>query len=530
MIGCASQLTAERDTWVNYYLSHDYELALEKIQKSHSLTKSKNQLLFYMEQSQVKSAASDFAGAALSTRHGLATLDQLYTKFSDVIGKNALSDQVGDFWGAPYEQSYFYFLSAYNFMRLYQSKLQNKDKEGARSDLFSARASVVAWDAYFREKRNDDELKGIYFADYFQKFYGAHVHEVLGTTTDIQIAQKLYHEALLIFEIQAPSMRAFNSKFETYTQKLVKVLDKSSNVPTLEKMHDLVLSATKEDRVPTEKYQATQKYLKQFVSTKKQKPRKHFLFLEGVIAPKRAKVIDLSLNAALNSGSPSQAVISVLANAAFLVFASRVLNVNSTPSDQFPHPTNVYVDLQVATSLSQILSLKFEMPEVIYQPPLKKYRLRLSNGNKKWERELNLLLPVGEQSYQEVQRDQALRYTKTAVRFALKQAAAMAASFTLYQTMKSNESQAPFAGAAALGTYLSSSYAIGLTEKADTRYWSTIPNHIYSIDLEIPDGIYQAEVLIDDVDRNGSDNKNETFVKSLGQIAVYDNGEFSFLL
>jgi len=59
-----------------------------------------------------------------------------------------------------------------------------------------------------------------------------------------------------------------------------------------------------------------------------------------------------------------------------------------------------------------------------------------------------------------VQLDQALRYTKTAVRYALMHLTAMAASFEIYESMKRSENQAPFPGPAALASYMSASYAI----------------------------------------------------------------------
>ncbi len=518
MAGCASQLTAERDTWLLAYQAGEFDRALDIVSNSKLLKAPKNQLLYHLERAQIESRMGQYQAANQTLYEGMQHWDQLYTKLRDVVGKNALSDQIGDYWGAPYEHSYQFFLSAFNFRQLAQ---KNTDPNTIRPMLFSARAQVAAWDAYFRTQRNDDELKGLYFADYFQKYYGALIHEHLDTPSDQQIAKVLNQEAQWLFEIQAPSMRVFNADFEKYHQKLLKILEKSSDVASLAKLHALITSETKGERKLLPAYAESLSVIKK----KSNKKSKHFMLFEGVIAPKEKEVIDLGLQAALQSGSGAQAALSILANGAFLIFASRVLGINSSSSS--PHSTrNVYIDYRIAADVSQVLSMKFELPKVDYRPPTRQYQLKLiplegeSKKLKVWEKKLSLLMPFGELAYQEVQRDQALRYTKTAVRYALKHVTAMAASFAIYESMKRSENQAAFAGPAALASYMSASYAISLSEKADTRYFSTMPNHLYVLEEEIPAGKYQALLHIEG---EGVDHEKE-----LGTIDLGSKSEFAW--
>ena len=515
-------MTAERDTWLLAYRSGDYQLAYDLIEKSKTLKKPKNQYLYFLEKAQAESRLDKFTDSNQSLQSALEYWDRLYIKLGDVIGKTALSDQVGDYWGAPFENSYHYFLSALNFKQLAQKE---SDSKLSRNLFFSARAQVTAWDVYFRTQRNNDELKGSYFADYLQKYYGAKTHEQLNTPSDKQIAKKLYQEALWLFEIQAPSMRLFNTKYEDYYPKLLKILSKSDEMASLEKLHQKIMAETTNERQLLPEYLETQKFLKSnAVATEKKKNniKKHIMLIEGTIAPKTVETIDLSLNAALESGSASQAVISVLANAAFFVFASQVLGIHSGSSGRGgPSIPNAYLNYHVAADVGQLLSLRFELPRIDYRPNHSNYKLRFTSTEKNkstlvWEKKVSLLMPFGELAYQEVQRDQALRYTKTAVRFALKHAAAMASAFTLYQSMKSSEGQSAFAGPAAMAAYMSASYAISLSEKADTRHLSLMPNHLYVLDLEIPDGTYQTSLITD------------SHEQMLGQVELKNGHEYVF--
>mgnify|MGYP000293528267 CR=1 FL=1 len=92
-----------------------------------------------------------------------------------------------------------------------------------------------------------------------------------------------------------------------------------------------------------------------------------------------------------------------------------------------------------------------------------------------------------------------------------KHATAIAASFATYKALGGGKSGNDnfLAKNAALIQYVGAAKLIEESEKADTRYWSTLPNEIRLIDLELIPGHYHLEM------HTGPDQK-----MSLGDIDV----------
>mgnify|MGYP001204573463 CR=1 FL=1 len=66
--------------------------------------------------------------------------------------------------------------------------------------------------------------------------------------------------------------------------------------------------------------------------------------------------------------------------------------------------------------------------------------------------------------------------------------------------MKKDKGQAYWAKLAAITQYLALTKAIEASEKADTRYWSSLPSTIHLADTFLKKGNYRAQVVISRTD------------------------------
>ncbi|MBF0208560.1 MAG: hypothetical protein HQK53_16920, partial [Oligoflexia bacterium] len=129
---------------------------------------------------------------------------------------------------------------------------------------------------------------------------------------------------------------------------------------------------------------------------------------------------------------------------------------------------------------------------------------------------LALLQPLGDIAEEAVSEDAAARYLKTGVRVGLKHIGAILAAYATYKAIV-NKSDF-FAKSAALLQYTGSTKLIALTEKADTRYWSTLPKDIRMGQTFIPSGEYEIKAKFSEA--TGGAGKSE--YHPLGFVTVKD--------
>ena len=109
-----------------------------------------------------------------------------------------------------------------------------------------------------------------------------------------------------------------------------------------------------------------------------------------------------------------------------------------------------------------------------------------------------LVNPMGDIAEEAVFEGSAWTYTRVGTRLVTKYATAIAASYATYRTLGGTGKHGDnnfLAKNAAVIQFIGASKAIEASEKADTRYWSTLPNEIRLIDLELPAGHYHLEVV-----------------------------------
>jgi hypothetical protein len=168
------------------------------------------------------------------------------------------------------------------------------------------------------------------------------------------------------------------------------------------------------------------------------------------------------------------------------------------PSPNSYNPGGAFGGIVVASLALKNVGISFELPKILNTtPPLKQTLVVLDKNNKEiLTKEIPLVDPMGDIAEEAVFESSAWTYTRTGVRLATKHAAAIAASFATYKALgggKKGDNNF-LAKNAAVIQYIGASKAIEESEKADTRFWSTLPNEIRLIDLDLNPGTYHLEM------------------------------------
>lgn len=113
-------------------------------------------------------------------------------------------------------------------------------------------------------------------------------------------------------------------------------------------------------------------------------------------------------------------------------------------------------------------------------------------------KDVPLINPMGDIAEEAVFESSAWTYTRTGFRLAAKHATAIAASFATYRALgggnRGQNNNDFLARNAAVLQYIGAAKAIEESEKADTRFWSTLPNEIRLVDLDLNPGLYHLEI------------------------------------
>jgi hypothetical protein len=205
----------------------------------------------------------------------------------------------------------------------------------------------------------------------------------------------------------------------------------------------------------------------------------YFLIEDNLIAPKVAKKFEYPLPVFAGAAAASQ-----------LAFALRLL---STPVAGVP---KVY----------------FELPQIEFRPVADLEEILIKDNAGKVVSTINLAVvnPLSELAYFTLEDNQAANITRTGIRVAAKHAAAILASYEIYKSQKNNGDF--FAMTLASVSYSVANKTIEVSEDADLRYWSTLPNSFRMGSTNLAPGSYSL-VLV----RTTGSNKVE---KELNKIQI----------
>ncbi|MFZ4712121.1 MAG: hypothetical protein ACOYL6_00280 [Bacteriovoracaceae bacterium] len=432
---------------------------------------------------------------------------KLFTeKFSQIATTGVANDNFKDFYGEKFERSLLYFYASLTSMNLCQDGKRESytTRDGQDRNVVetivpeyvlrpdevrlarqAARAQILSWDSFLTNIKNDNWGKNVFKNDILAKVYGAFVHESMNTNQDDQIALQLYKDARDLLSKNFNIYPSFNVKAKEFGDEFKKF--------------------TSQPEVDVKKYiepTAWSKQLDNYLDDKvkaltKREKKSNFKFVlqEGLIAEKVPFKVNIGLKGAMEQtdDAGTKKSIASFGSAVLAVFAANKLGLMS-PNNTFGQN---YLGVQVASLAVNEAGIEFEIPKVVEKPVTQSFSLVVKNdkGAQVFERNLVLVSPLSDIAYASVKEDAISRVTKTGVRVAVKHVAAIAAAFGTYQMMGGGNHEF-LAKTAAVASYIGASKLIAASEKADTRYWSTLPHTIRVADAILAPGHYSAEIIM----------------------------------
>ncbi len=477
LLGCSTGGREDRFELRNFYATGAYDKGLEFLEKSKYYQDKNERLLALMEKGMLLHAKGEFEGSSLVFDEARALSNELYTtSLSKKAEKALLNDTYDVFYGEVYERSLLHFYLSLNAILNYQ-------KTKKRDDLFKARAEILAWDSFLSSVKEDRLGKSVYKNDLLLKIYGAKIHEMVGTREDRNIALLLFKEAKDVLLKNYNTYPAFNQHYKDFKkdfEKLAKMpLDevKKKYISESDLQHDLKEYIDQNiSRLSKPEKKKTLKDIKVPVT----------LVLEkGLIAEKAAEKNFYSLE--FLSKEPLIAL-----------FAADVLGL--LPAANSYNPGGAYMGIVVASAALQNIGVGFELPKIINSDRPKKISLVVLDKDNKEVliKDVPLINPMSDIAEEAVFESSSWTYTRTGFRLATKHATAIAASYATYKALGGGHRGANnndfLARNAAVLQYIGAAKVIEESEKADTRFWSTLPNEIRLVDMELNPGIYHLEI------------------------------------
>jgi len=523
LAACASGGKKERQALREFVKTKNFREAHKVIESSDFYQNKDSELLFLVEKGLLHHLQGHFFQSIQFFAKAKSLSQLLYTKsFSGKAKSLVFNDNYDKYYGEVYERSMIHFYLSLNHFLLAQvgeiesraegkkilaaKKLSNNERV---NQLSKARSEVLAWDSFLESIRSERRGRSVFKYDLMAKIYGGFVHEATGTASDGQIALQLYKDAMNIL------FRNYNS-YKTFNQNSVKFKKDFALLPSL-KAQDVekkyvtktlfykqlknlldykILSLTQKIRPRDFKkmiklYKPTKGILKRVKNEKW--ANISLLFQDGMISEKIAEKQYFGLKKAMQSKSGGTRFLGQVGHLALTAFAANKLGLLPAPGNY--HPVGSFVGIQTTALAAQELAIEFELPKIKNKMNDTFYVLNISNESGKEIKKINLALvdPLGDIGEEAVAETSAWRYGRLGTRLALKHLTAIAASYGTYKATEKSMG-AFFAKSAALVQYIGASKAIAASERADTRYWSTLPQNLRMSQFYLPKGSYSLKV------------------------------------
>lgn len=473
----------------NFFAAGAYDQGLQYIEKSKFYQDKNERLLTLMEKGMLLHAKGEWEQSSLALDEARTLSAQLYTvSVSKKAEKALLNDNFDVFYGEIYERSLLHFYLSLNAILNYQ-------KTGKRDDLFKARAEVLAWDSFLNSIKEDRLGSSVYKNDLLLKLYGAKIHEMMATREDRQIALQLYKDAGDVIFKNYNTYPSFNLNYKEFKKDFSKL----AGLPASEVKKKYVAA--------TDHQKLLQSYIEQNIARLSKPAKKTLLDLrtpvtlileKGIIAEKVADKNFYGLD--FLAKEPIVAL-----------FVADVLGLLPTPNSY--NPGGAFLGIGVASVALKSVGVGFELPKILNVSAPKQQTLVITTpeGKEVLTKDIPLINPLGDIAEEAVFEGSAWTYARVGFRLAAKHASAIAASFATYKALGGgNKGQNAFlAKNAALIQYIGAAKMIEESEKADTRNWSTLPNEIRLIDLDLLPGNYHLEITFSPTEK-----------MSLGEITV----------
>lgn len=442
--------------------------AIKYLKESPLAKDSSSQLLYAIELGLLEHYQGNYPGSIEAFNKAKGLLDELYTTRASGKIKAYLDNANADFYyGEKYEASLIYFYLALNH---YMQANLEVDAAKKKVALLQARSEIMGWDSFLTEIKNERMGQALFKEDLLAKTFGALVHESQGNNKDDQIALQLYIDASDVFFKNYNLFPTFNSAYDSFRKNF-------ENLPNL----------------PMKEVEG--KYV---LATKHNYAFREFLTRKILILTKKVRPQDLK--AQIAKLNPSEELLKKIkrpvGNVTFLVQEGMI--VEKVPK-KYEIPMDWGKQKTMAFSLGMGTTVTYELPHIESIPTLDGAIVQATDKDGKVvsEAPLSVIAPLGDLAAQAVNEHSAAIASATAARVISKHLTALALSYAAYESYKKKDPKMALF-MATMG-HAASVAGINESEKADVRFWSTLPSNIRMGQLSLPKGIYKFRAVFGEV-------------------------------
>jgi hypothetical protein len=474
----ASCASGHRNTSIEmrkFVAAGKYDEAIAFLKESDLATDEKSKLLLNIELGLIEHYRGNYEASSLALTEAKSMINELYTtKVSGKLSSIMSNDNSDFYYGEKYEASLVYF---YLSLNSYMQGIKESDPGKRKVHLLRARAEVVDWDSFLSEIKKERLGTVAFKEDLLSKIFGGLVHESQGTQTDNQIALQLYKDANDVFFKNYNLFPSYNSAYESFRKDFALF----PKLPEKEVEGKYVLKTSHSET------------FKIFLNTK-------------------IKQLTLKLQKGQNSKDGS---------VSFLIQDGLI-------AEKAPHLYEIPISLSAVQGVGLGEKITFELPTVIGVEKLENGKIQALNdsGVVIKEIDLSVVAPLGELAEQAIKEHSTAIASKTAARVTAKHLAAFAASSAAIHAARSNNNT--IATLIAMTAHAALVAGINSSEKADVRFWSTLPSSIRMGYMTLPAGTYKFQAVYDSGPSKRIVDLGTSTVKNLDNHFVMDNKDLRF--
>ncbi|MCB9062766.1 MAG: hypothetical protein H6622_14690 [Halobacteriovoraceae bacterium] len=538
LFSCATTSKKERSELRTLFKTQQFDKALLKLGEIAEFKDPNNQLILALEKGTILHQKGDYYQSSEEFRKAKEIIHKNYTvRISQKAKTLFTNDNFDVYYGVNYEHSLLHFYQMMNFYMLYKTgkkimpdgKVSDLNPQDKLNYLRMARAEVIDWDVTQDKMKQANVGRGVFKRDLAAKLIGGAIHESFRKFNEDQIALQLYKDAkdILLKNYNAyktlnKSYKKFISDYDKFPSMPIESVEKNYVEPTsaqnaLKDFLDFkIISLTniirKNDFNNQVRIQKPSQEILNLVKQQKERSNVSIVLQRKLIPKKVGEKVYADLQSALEQSTGSKAVASIGA-AAISIFAAHKLGL--TPPANNWSVAGAELGYRFTHAALTGAAIGFELPKISKPPKFNEFEVAAFDDKNKMVKvfQSTLMDPIGDMAEEAVAAESIARYTRLAIRLATKHATAIAAAYATYKGLEKKSEF--FAKAAAMATYLASAKAIEVSEKADTRYWSTLPGEISFSESYLPPGSYFIKIRIISDKNNQWDN--------LGQISVDKN-------
>lgn len=532
LASCGNSGLKDRDQFRTMLKKGEFTKAIAFVESNEFYNEEDNALLKHLELGMGHHIAGNYFQSTKHLDKAKAIHQKLFTQsLSKKAGTLITNENFDIYYGYTYERSLIHFYLSLNHFLISQigkfEAYTAKDKDGnvkevaektlTASDIQrerqAARAELLGWDSYLKDQANQKRGRSVFKTDLLAKTYGGFIHEAMGTSTDDQIALQLYKDAKKFLFQYYNAYKTFNQKnmmFRKDFSKLHKIkktevekkyVNQTNYQKDLKDFLDfkILYLTRKTDGRSFNKMKRIHKPSKKvlgLLASTKNRSNLAIVYTDGLIPPKIPSKQYYGFGAVLNNPKASGAAKAAAAIGAVAVsiFAAQTLGLMPPPRSYTP--IGAELGYQTARLTGEHAAIAFELPKIKPLPikTISKLAIKDEAGKTVNTLTLPVVNPMGDIAQEAVLEDSSTKYKKLGSRLVLKHLTAIMASYATYKALKNSGKAGFLAKQAAVLQYLAASKGIEASEKADVRYWSSLPMSVRFADVYIPEGSFTGEI------------------------------------